>query len=153
MYGHEFMMQASAVSASGFLGDVTAREAYEALCSSPSSQLVDVRTHAEWIFSGMPDLSEAGKQPIAISWKFYPQFERNTEFLAQLNKAVPDVSAPLYFLCKTGGRSHDAAMAAAGMGYQVCYNIADGFEGEADNRKQRGKLSGWKAADLPWNQA
>lgn len=147
------MMQVAQQSTSGFLGDVSPTEAWAALTCDVAAQLVDVRTHAEWVFAGMPDLASLSRQVVAISWKLYPAMERNPEFLNQLKKAVPDLSTPLYFLCKTGGRSTDAAIAAAEAGYTHCTNIAGGFEGELNSSNQRGKLSGWKAAGLPWNQA
>jgi rhodanese-related sulfurtransferase len=147
------MVQSLRQTTDGFAGDVMPSEAWSALASNASAQLVDVRTHAEWVFAGMPDLSSIGKQPQAISWKLYPNFDRNAQFLEQLQSAVPDKSTPLYFLCKTGGRSTDAAIAAAEAGYQHCFNIAHGFEGDSNNSNQRGKVSGWKASNLPWNQA
>lgn len=147
------MMQSVAHSHRGFLGDVSPSEAWAALSCDVSAQLIDVRSHAEWVFAGMPDLASLNKQIVAISWKLYPAMERNPEFLSQLNKAVPDHSTPLYFLCKTGGRSTDAAHAAAEAGYTHCVNIAEGFEGECNASNQRGKVNGWKAANLPWNQA
>ena len=147
------MMQSTHSSVAAFAGDVSPAETWAALSRDANAQLVDVRTHAEWVFSGLADLSSIGKQVIAISWKFYPAMERNAEFLAQLNQAVPDHSSPLYFFCKTGGRSTDAAIAATAAGYGPCFNIAGGFEGDFNSSHQRGKVNGWKAANLPWNQA
>ncbi len=136
-----------------FAGDVSPQEAWEALQADTNAQLVDVRTHAEWVFSGLPNLATLRKETATVSWKLYPNFDLNPHFASQLEKTVPDKSAPLYFLCKTGGRSTDAAMAATALGYTTCYNIAGGFEGDMNNLHQRGKISGWKAADLPWHQA
>ena len=123
------------------------------LKANPEAQLVDVRSHAEWVFAGTPDLSSLNKQTLTISWKLYPHMERNPQFRVQLENAVPDCDTPLYFLCKTGGRSTDAAIAAAEAGYTNCTNIAGGFEGDLNPSNQRGKISGWKASNLPWNQA
>lgn len=136
-----------------FAGNVTPREAWEAVSTNGAAKLVDVRTHAEWMFSGLPDLSGINKEALTVSWKFYPHFDLNPQFLAQLEKAVPDKTTPLYFLCKTGGRSTDAAIAATAAGYTACYNIADGFEGDQNQQRQRGKQTGWKANALPWLQA
>jgi len=136
-----------------FAGDVSPQEAWEALQADKHAQLVDVRTHAEWVFSGLPTLTALNKETTTISWKLYPTFDLNPQFASQLEKAVPDKSAPLYFLCKTGGRSTDAAIAATALGYTACYNIVGGFEGDMNNLHQRGTTSGWKAATLPWHQA
>ncbi len=136
-----------------YAGDVSSAEAWSALSSNPNAQLVDVRTQAEWAFSGIPLLDSISKNVKLISWKFYPNFDLNTKFVEQLEAAVPDKSAPLYFLCKTGGRSTDAAIAATAAGYSECYNVEGGFEGDINTNHQRGQINGWKAARLPWQQA
>jgi rhodanese-related sulfurtransferase len=137
----------------GYAGDISPREAWEMLESNPTALLVDVRTNPEWTMVGVPDLSSLQRSPLTISWKFYPSFERNEQFLAQLTQAVPDFSTVLVFLCKTGGRSLDAALAATAHGYKTCYNISGGFEGDANEQRQRGTVNGWKSVNLPWQQA
>jgi rhodanese-related sulfurtransferase len=146
---------ASAVTAQYplYAGDVSPVEAWSALTSNESAQLIDVRTQAEWSFAGVPSLASIGKTLKTISWKFYPNFDLNQRFIEQLEAAVPDKNAPLYFLCKTGGRSLDAAVAATAAGYAACYNIEGGFEGDINNNHQRGQVNGWKATRLPWQQA
>jgi len=136
-----------------YAGDVSPSECWTALTSAPASQLVDVRTQPEWSFAGIPTLDSISKTVKTISWKFYPNFDVNPNFIAQLEAAVPDKTAPLYFLCKTGGRSADAAIAATAAGYTHCYNIEGGFEGDINSNYQRGQISGWKASKLPWQQA
>lgn len=136
-----------------YAGDISPSEAWNMLSGTKVAQLVDVRTQPEWAFAGLPDLSALNRKTLTLSWKFYPSFELNQQFLAQLSGLVPDRSTPLLFLCKTGGRSADAAAAATAAGYTTCYNIAGGFEGDANAVRQRGKVNGWKAADLPWEQA
>ena len=136
-----------------YAGDVSPKETWQALTQNSQAQLIDVRTHAEWMFSGLPNLESIGKSVKPISWKFYPNYDLNPQFKEQLEAAVPDKSAPLYFLCKTGGRSTDAAIAATAAGYTACYNVSDGFEGVSDSFHQRGRLNGWKAESLPWQQA
>jgi len=124
-------------------------------CSSPIPQRswwMFVRSR-EWTLVGLPDLSSLQRTPLAISWKFYPSFERNERFLEQLAQEVPDNTTVLMFLCKTGGRSLDAALAATAYGYKTCYNISGGFEGDANERRQRGTVNGWKSANLAWQQA
>lgn len=136
-----------------YAGDVSPADAWSALSQNPLAQLIDVRTQAEWAFSGVASLDSIGKTLKTISWKFYPQFNVNADFITQLETAVPDKSAPLYFLCKTGGRSTDAAIAATAAGYRQCYNIDGGFEGDINSNHQRGQINGWKASKLPWQQA
>ena len=62
-------------------------------------------------------------------------------------------SAPVLFLCRSGARSRAAAMALTKAGQEHCYNIAEGFEGPLDDKRQRGAVAGWKAAGLPWTQS
>ena len=54
-------------------------------------------------------------------------------------------------MCRTGGRSHNAAAIAAEMGFAEAYNMLEGFEGEANADKQRTLINGWKHAGLPWS--
>ncbi|MBA4274096.1 MAG: sulfurtransferase [Alphaproteobacteria bacterium] len=136
-----------------YAGDITPTQAWDMLSSDSAAQLVDVRTQPEWAFAGLPELTALNRKPLTLSWKFYPTFELNAQFLAQLSTLVPDTSTPLLFLCKTGGRSSDAAAAATAAGYTACYNIAGGFEGDANAERQRGRINGWKATNLPWEQA
>lgn len=133
--------------------ECTSAQAWQALSTDARAALVDVRTQPEWNFAGIADLGSLNKDVVAISWKLYPTFEINQTFVDQLKSMIPDVTTPLYFICKTGGRSHDAAQAALNAGYQVCYNILDGFEGDHNSAHQRGHINGWKATQLPWEQA
>ena len=59
---------------------------------------------------------------------------------------------PMFFLCRSGGRSLDAAIAVAAEGYNYCFNITGGFEGDIDEKSQRATIHGWKYANLPWVQ-
>jgi rhodanese-related sulfurtransferase len=136
-----------------YAGDVNSSEAWNALSQNATAQLIDVRTQAEWSFAGVPSVDSLNKTVKTISWKFYPNFDVNARFIEQLETAVTDKSAPLYFLCKTGGRSLDAAVAATAAGYTQCYNIEGGFEGDINTNHQRGQVNGWKASRLPWQQA
>jgi len=57
------------------------------------------------------------------------------------------------FLCRSGGRSHDAAVAATAAGFGACYNVLQGFEGDRDPDAHRNTVGGWRAAGLPWSQS
>jgi rhodanese-related sulfurtransferase len=134
------------------VGDLSPLEAWEILSNDPKASLVDVRTMPEWSFVGYPNLSMLGKEVIKLSWRLYPTMQINNKFIEQLSERVSDKTSPLLFLCRTGGRSLDAAIVAASSGFATCYNVADGFEGELDNNKKRGNVSGWKSLNLPWEQ-
>lgn len=135
-----------------YAGDVAPSDAWADLDREHGAQLVDVRTRPEWAFVGVPDLSSVGKKVILLPWQDYPAMQVNPNFIAELERAVPDKSAPVYFLCRSGVRSRAAAIAATEAGYQRCYNVADGFEGALDRERRRGRAAGWKAAGLPWLQ-
>jgi rhodanese-related sulfurtransferase len=74
---------------------------------------------------------------------------QNQDFAKQLSEKA-DKSKTLIFMCRTGGRSHNAAAVAASLGYVQAYNMLEGFEGEANSLNQRTMLNGWKHAGLPW---
>jgi len=78
--------------------------------------------------------------------------EVNSGFIVALTEAAPDNTAPVLFLCRSGVRSRAAAAAATAAGYETAYNIAEGFEGDADAEGHRGRVGGWKVAGLPWRQ-
>ncbi|MBN67188.1 MAG: sulfurtransferase [Rickettsiales bacterium] len=136
-----------------YAGDLSPNEAWQFLSDHPHAQLIDVRTQPEWLFTGTANLSALGRATHTICWKTYPAFEVDPHFVEKVKAAVPDTNVPLLFLCKTGGRSLDAACAMTQAGYSECYNIAEGYEGAQDANGQRGTTSGWKAAGLPWEQA
>jgi rhodanese-related sulfurtransferase len=76
----------------------------------------------------------------------------NPQFIEELAAAGVDKGAPILFICRSGGRSRSAAMAATAAGYRTCYNVAGGFEGPHDPSRHRGGVDGWKALGLPWVQ-
>lgn len=126
-----------------YSGALAPQEAYEVLQKTPHAKLIDVRTTAE--------LELVGKIPGAthIEWAFYPGMVANPDFAAHLEMQV-DKEALVIFMCRTGGRSHNAAATAAKLGFTEAYNMLEGFEGEANEKKQRTLINGWKKAGLPW---
>lgn len=71
--------------------------------------------------------------------------------MTQLKHQV-DPETLVMFLCRSGGRSHGAATAAAASGYGNAYNILEGFEGDLDANGHRNSVGGWRKAGLPWRQ-
>jgi rhodanese-related sulfurtransferase len=134
-------------------------DAHAALGADPASMLVDVRTRAEWAFTGMPDLSALGKDVLAVEWVSYPSMAPNPRFYDEvLAKAGGSLPGRLFFICRSGARSMAAARAvaaeSAARGQPVrCTNVAEGFEGDLDGDRHRGTLNGWKAHGLPWRQS
>jgi len=132
-----------------YQGDVTPLEAFQYIAET-GGMLVDVRTLPEWQFVGMPDVNGCKGQLIAISWKVYPDMQENPHFVEQLERTGISSDTPLFFLCRGGGRSASAATAMTAAGYSACFNVATGFEGEADAEGHRGRISGWQGLGLPW---
>lgn len=136
----------------GCAGDLTPEQAWELLAADPAAAMIDCRTDAEFAFVGLCDLSALGKEPARIPWKHWPDMALNPDFTDAVRRAFPDTSAPLLFLCRSGVRSRDAAVALTQAGYARCCNIQGGFEGDCDAAGRRGAVNGWKCAGLPWRQ-
>lgn len=129
-----------------YAGALTPKEAHELMQQHPKAKLVDVRTRAEWDW--------VGRVPNAVEVEFltYPGSVPNDAFINELQAKVPK-DAVVMFLCRSGGRSHNAAGFAADAGYAESYNVLEGFEGDRDATGQRNKVGGWRAAGLPWVQS
>ena len=127
-------------------GAVTPKEAHEILKENPDAKLVDVRTRAE--------LDWVGRVPgaVEVELQTWPGGRANPEFIKELEGKV-DKDAPVLFICRSGGRSHNAAMMATQAGYAECYNVLEGFEGDKDASGHRGTKGGWRHAGLPWTQS
>ena len=121
-------------------------EACEIMQSAPGAKMVDVRTRAELDWVGrVPDA-------VGIEWVIYPGMKSNANFIAQLEQQV-DKEALVMFICRSGVRSHNAAIAATQAGYSDCYNVLEGFEGDKDADGHRNVLNGWRKRELPWEQS
>jgi rhodanese-related sulfurtransferase len=127
-----------------YAGLVTPAEAWQ-LHEAGAAAIVDVRTRPEWEYVGrVPDST-------LIEWRRYGESERNLNFLADLDSRFGRETT-LLFICRSGVRSHHAAVLAAAAGFRQAFNILEGFEGDCDSRRQRGHVGGWRKAGLPWIQ-
>jgi rhodanese-related sulfurtransferase len=126
-----------------YAGALTPQECFQVLQMTEHALLVDVRSTAE--------LELVGRVPMAehIEWAFYPGMTKNPDFAAQLRMQI-DKERLVIFMCRTGGRSHNAAVLAAELGFSEAYNMLEGFEGETNADKQRTMINGWRHAGLPW---
>lgn len=129
-----------------YAGALLPNEAYEILQSAPAAALVDVRTRAEWDW--------VGRIPGAVEIEFltYPGNRPNPGFVSELEQRVGK-DAAVMFICRSGGRSHNAALLATQAGYSKCYNVLEGFEGDRDSEGHRNTKGGWRARGLPWTQS
>lgn len=130
-------------AASGYAGDISPALAWEWV-QAGDAVLVDVRTDAEreWV-GGVPGA-------VALAWKQWPGMVLNADFDKGVKAAVGTRKKAL-MLCRSGVRSVAAAKRATELGLEA-YNILEGFEGDPDERGQRGKKGGWRYMGLPWRQ-
>ena len=134
-----------------YAGDVMPAEAWRLLAEHPGAVLFDVRTEAEWRFVGVPDLAALDKEARLIEWQVYPDGRPNRSFVQDAAASL-EPERPALFICRSGARSRHAAIAMTAAGFGPCYNVAQGFEGDRDERGHRGRVGGWKVAGLPWRQ-
>ena len=135
-----------------YAGDVTPADAHR-LASAGAARVIDVRSRYEHEFVGRIEGS-----PL-VEWRIYEpdgnaagiKSRPNEQFVEQL-RAVARPDETLLFLCRSGVRSQGAAAAATAAGFGSAFNILEGFEGNPDDRKQRGRVGGWRHAGLPWIQ-
>ena len=126
--------------------DVDVEMVWKTLQSRPGSQLVDVRTRAEWTYVGIPDLGPVGKRTVLVEWQTFPDQAVDPRFAERLAGELKALGVQsdddLFFICRSGSRSLAAAKAMAAVGYRACHNVACGFEGPLDDGRHRGAQCG-----------
>ena len=132
--------------------NISSQECFEKLSIEVHSQLIDVRTKPEWIYVGVPDLSSINKKVIFVSWQVYPEMGTNKFFENQILESNIKKDNNLYFICRSGNRSNNAAEFLTSRGFSNCFNVIDGFEGKLNNERQRALIDGWQFNNLPWKQ-
>ncbi len=135
-----------------YAGDVDPRAAWKILQEESDACLIDVRTDAEWRYVGVPDLASIGKETRCIAWLNFPDNAPNASFVEDVIASGIRPEQTVLLLCRSGQRSRAAAMALTARGYERCYNISEGFEGDKDQAGHRGTVGGWKIGGLPWSQ-
>ena len=144
--GHEIFARAAARATEiglEYAGAVTPVEAW-ALLQAQLATLVDVRTAAEYRF--------VGRVPgtVHVEWTG-GEVQQRAAFVQNL-RTIARTDQALLLLCRSGVRSHAAAVAATEAGFKRGYNVLEGFEGRIDPTHQRGNLDGWRFHRLPWVQ-
>lgn len=143
----------------GYIEELRPAEVWAELVSNPDTALVDVRSRPEWTFVGVTDLSSIGRRMVLTEWLGYPDMGVNPGFIEEVSaKLDNDVPGNLFFICRSGSRSRDAARQFAMMSRQAdkpvrCVNVIEGFEGDLDASGHRGNMNGWKRSGLPWRQS
>ena len=130
-----------------YAGAVTPEEAHSLLQANANVKLIDVRTQAERDWVGRVILPDA--QHLAAQWTLYPGGAPNSEFLRQLEQQAQR-SDTLLFLCRSGVRSGYAAKLATENGFEHCFDILEGFEGDRNEQGHRKSIAGWCMKGLPW---
>ena len=136
-------------------------EAYGNLVRCKKSFLVDVRSQAEWSFVGIPYSLEMKNDTIFCEWASFPEMIKNPNFVEEcVRKVNLEKTKILYFLCRSGARSLQAASEVKNLIHHsykkfsdiTCINIRYGFEGDLSKDFKRATLNGWKYSNLPWKQ-
>lgn len=124
--------------------DISSKEAYE-LLKEPNTYLVDVRSIAEYVFVGHPEM--AHNIPLMFWDEKKQDFDPNESFIEDV-KARFETADRMIFICRSGGRSKRAALKASEAGFPRVLNIVRGFEGEKNADGLR-VVNGWKNS-LPY---
>lgn len=128
-----------------YAGGVAPAVAWE-LFSRHGVQIVDVRSTEERHFVGhIPGT-------LHLPWATGTALTRNPRFVRELESKVGGKDAVILLLCRSGKRSALAAEAATKAGFSHVFNVLEGFEGEIDAQRQRGRDDGWRFRGLPWVQ-
>lgn len=129
------------------------KDAFDLLKNDENSFLLDVRTTEEINLVGFVEPNSINNRLIFLPWQTFPNMSLNANFGAELQNSLINKEAKIIFICRSGARSNQAANYALSLGYQNCYNLVFGFEGEINSENQRGKINGWKASNLKWRQS
>ena len=121
---------------------------YERLQADAQAVLIDVRTQPEWAFVGV----SAIERLIRLSWQEFPSMQVNPDFVRQIEEAGLPKDTQIFCICRSGQRSASAAAALTAAGFENCYNVAEGFEGDKDADGHRSTIGGWRYQGLPWEQ-
>lgn len=146
-------------AASNGVSEILPQDAWAELENNSDAVLIDVRTRSEWAYVGLPDISELQRSVLLIEWRIFPSMSVNESFVDNLMEELGGtVPSKLFFLCRSGIRSLHAAdlvvrtLNAQGLNV-ACYNVAEGFEGDLDDKGHRGTKNGWKVRGLAWRQS
>lgn len=127
-------------------GAVDSLEAYNMVSASPKNTfIIDVRSQAEYVFVGHPDLPNGAPN---IPLRFWPGWKTNTEFVKKVEGRYGKDDT-IITICRSGGRAEEAARLLAGAGFTNVYYMKDSFEGPTDKEGHR-SIGGWKVNGLPY---
>ncbi len=123
------------------------KQAAQFVRDEPDALFIDCRSDAEFFFVGHAVGS------VLVPWYDGPDWAQNEHFVADVKKlAGHSVERPVVIICRSGRRSVEAGEALEKAGFTRVYNVLHGFEGDLNERHQRGTLNGWRFDGLPWEQ-
>ena len=128
--------------------NLTPLQTWDYLQSRPDALFVDVRMEIEYLYVGHPP------GVVHLPWYEYPQMQVQPQaFVEQVRReAQGDRSRPVVLIYRSGTRTVEAGLALEAAGFAEVVNVLHGFEGDLDDRLQRGHLNGWRHDGLPWEQ-
>jgi len=134
------------------IDEVNPVQAWEILNSNEPAVLLDVRSKVEFDYVGHPSGA------VNVPWQEAPEWSVDPEFVDKVRVRLrelaqrPPEDITVLTLCRSGKRSLDAGIRLAESGFKRVLNIAEGFEGDLDEKKHRGTINGWRFYNLPWEQ-
>jgi rhodanese-related sulfurtransferase len=107
------------------------------MCQNKNNILIDVRSEVEWCDYGIPKINNS--QLLLLSIYISPNMLFNQNFIQELLIKLEDKHElnSLFFICRLGKRSYEAANLISQFLKNDLYNIEDGY-------------MGWKNNNLPW---
>src|SRR5450755_4289868 len=76
---------------------------WQRLASRPGSQLIDVRTRAEWTYVAIPDLGPIGKRAVLVEWQTFPDQTVDPRFVERLAGELKALGASSSFAVREAG--------------------------------------------------
>jgi rhodanese-related sulfurtransferase len=129
-------------------------QAWEILQGDKNAVLLDVRSRMEFDYVGHVPGS------VFVSLKEPPGWESNGDFVNKVKDALLDCrpgqkpeDINILALCRSGARSMSAAEELIGHSFKNVMNVAEGFEGDKDDKNHRNSINGWRFHGLPWQQS
>ena len=103
--------------------DITIEDMIKNIESGEKAVIVDVRTQAEWVGTGVPLVADT--ETLTNTIVYPPEMLSNDNFLPDLQETV-NVDTTIYFVCRSGRRSQISSTIADENGYK-CYNVLGGM--------------------------
>lgn len=131
---------------------ISPQDAYQRMHDDVNALMIDVRTYAEHVWVGVPDLSRVTSRDVPlIPFELNPGCP-NPAFLDHVKMEVKNPNHAIIVFSRAGGRSRKAALALCEAGFRRVYDMVGGFDGDKNREGHRSSINGWRFAGLPWYQ-